>query len=141
MTYLTTTTLLQSSARAFLVPSPSSLSQRLATTTRLHMSTATNKPWAIVVHAEIDPARLEEFLPLITHNAEQSRQEPGCHRFDVLRDPAEPHKFIFYELYASTEAIEYHKQQSHYQAWADFKASGGALSSVTYKQIGESVVV
>ncbi len=136
VTYLTTTTLLQ--ARAFVVPS----SSRLATTTRLHMSTTTTtKPWAIVVHAEIDPARLDEFIPLIQNNAEQSRQEPGCHRFDVLRDPTEPNKFIFYELYADAAAIEYHKQQSHYQAWADFKASGGALSSVTYKHVGESVVV
>jgi hypothetical protein len=52
---------------------------------------------------------------------------------DVLRDQANPNKFFFYELYANPEAVDYHKQQPHYNLWADFKGDGGVISSVSHK--------
>ena len=94
-------------------------------------------PFAIVVQAEIVPERLDEFLQLIKHNAIQSRQEPECIRFDVIRSQEQKNVFFFYEIYTNNHsAMEYHKSQSHYQAWADFKASGGTVSSTTYKTEG-----
>ena len=42
------------------------------------------KPFAVIVQAEIQPDRLEEFIQLIEENAVQSRQEPGCLRFGTF---------------------------------------------------------
>ena len=56
---------------------------------------------------------------------------------DVLRDQSDPNKFIFYEVYDSVEAIDHHKAQDHYKAWADFKESGGVISSASTKLDGE----
>ena len=42
---------------------------------------ATSKPFAVVVQAEIKPERMDEFLDMIKNNAENSRKEPGCVRF------------------------------------------------------------
>ena len=39
------------------------------------------KPFAVVVQAEIQPDRMDEFLEMIAYNAENSRKEPGCIRF------------------------------------------------------------
>lgn len=100
---------------------------------------AADTPFGVVVHTEIDPDRMAEFLKMIETNAIETRKEPQCVRFDVLRSQEAPNQFIFYELYQSPDAIEYHKQQKHYQAWADFKESGGTLSAVTYKMDGEFV--
>lgn len=58
---------------------------------------------------------------------------------DVLRSQDDPNKFIFYELYADMDAVDYHKNQPHYQAWADFKESGGTVSSVSLKNDGDFV--
>jgi quinol monooxygenase YgiN len=55
---------------------------------------------------------------------------------DVLRDQSDPNKFIFYEVYKSSAAIDHHKKQAHYQAWADFKEKG-IVTSVTTKADGE----
>ena len=55
-----------------------------STNTELNMS-ATDKPFAVVVQAEIQPDRMEEFLKLIQTNAENTRKEPGCIRFGKLR--------------------------------------------------------
>ena len=50
---------------------------------------------AIIVDAEIEPDRVEEFLKVIEADAKGSREEPGCLRFDVLR--ASDTRFFFYE--------------------------------------------
>ena len=41
------------------------------------------KPIGVVVHAEIQPDRMEEFLDLIEKDAVGSRAEPGCIRFGM----------------------------------------------------------
>lgn len=106
---------------------------------QLAMSQTDNesKPFAVVVKAEIQPDRMAEFLELIEKNAIETRKEPNCIRFDVLRCQEAPNQFFFYELYKNMDAIEYHKQQPHYQLWANFKASGGTIDSITYKADGE----
>lgn len=67
------------------------------------------KPFAVVVQAEIEPDRMAEFLELIQTNAQETRKEPGCIRFDVLRSQDSPNEFFFYELYNGPSAIDYHK--------------------------------
>jgi quinol monooxygenase YgiN len=62
-----------------------------------------------------------------------------CACVDVLRTQDAPNKFIFYEVYENPAAVDFHKTQAHYKAWADFKESGGTLSSVTKKADGEFV--
>ena len=78
-----------------------------------------------------------EFLEMIENNAVETRKEPGCIRFDVLRSQDNPTQFFFYELYKDASAIDYHKQQPHYSLWANFKESGGTVSSTSYKTDGE----
>jgi len=56
---------------------------------------------------------------------------------DVLRSQDKDNKFFFYEVYGSSADVDFHKTQSHYQAWADFKESGGVISSVSHKADGE----
>lgn len=76
-------------------------------------------------------------MAMIKKNAEESRKEPGCMRFDVLRAQDNENKFWFYEVYENPAAVDFHKTQPHYQAWADFKESGGTVSSVSHKADGE----
>ena len=42
------------------------------------------KPFAVIVQAEIQPNRMEEFLTMIAFNAAESRKEPGCLRFGTF---------------------------------------------------------
>ena len=126
------------STAAFVTHAPSAISKTHAySSTRLFAGES--KPFAVVVKAEIEPDRMAEFLDMIKNNAEQTRKEPGCIRFDVLRSQDAPNEFFFYELYKDESAIDYHKLQPHYNSWAEFKASGGTISSVSYKTDGEFV--
>ena len=53
---------------------------------------------ALVVTVEIVADRLDDFTAAIEGNASFTRTEPGCLRFDVLRDNEQSNKFIFYEV-------------------------------------------
>lgn len=106
-------------------------------TTRLYAEG--KKPFAVIVQAEIEPQRMAEFLEIMEANAQETRKEPECLRFDVLRSQEAPNQFFFYELYKSPAAIDHHKAQPHYKKWADFKASGGTISSTTFKTDAEFV--
>jgi len=70
--------LLRSTTQAF--PKPSIFSQPRFFSSSTTMSA---KPFAVVVEAEIQPDRMEEFLAMIETNAINSRKEPGCLRFGM----------------------------------------------------------
>ena len=62
-------------------------------------------PLAVVVHIEVKPDKLDDFMEAITIDASGSRFEEGCYRFDVLRHVDNPNKFTFYEVYKSDQAF------------------------------------
>ncbi|MEC8245269.1 MAG: putative quinol monooxygenase [Pseudomonadota bacterium] len=74
--------------------------------------------YVITVDFEIDPARIEEFLPLMKANAASSvSDEPGCHLFEVCQDPEAPHRIFLYELYDDRAAFEAHLASTHFKAF------------------------
>jgi len=62
------------------------------------MASNASEPLCLVVSVEISPERIDAFLAVMKIDAEESRKEEGCLRFDVLRDESNPNKFIFYEV-------------------------------------------
>ena len=124
-------------ALALILASTNALMLNQPSTTLLHRlrggapKMASADAIAIVVDAEIDPSRVDEFLKVIEEDAKGSRDEPGCLRFDVIR--ASETRFFFYEAYTSAAAVDEHKAQPHFKLWSDFKASGGVVSSVSTK--------
>ncbi|KAJ1461620.1 hypothetical protein M885DRAFT_431824 [Pelagophyceae sp. CCMP2097] len=90
-------------------------------------------PFAVVVTVEIEEARIPAFLEAMKIDVAGSRTEEGCYRFDLLRDQETPNKFIFYEAYKDTAALDVHKTFDHYKAWTDFKAAGGVISQTAVK--------
>jgi quinol monooxygenase YgiN len=91
---------------------------------------------AVGVLVDIKPERVDDFLKVMEFDAVSSRDkalDPGCLRFDVLRDREQQNKFMFYEAYTDDDAAAHHKTTAHYKAWADFKASGGVVSQEALK--------
>lgn len=97
---------------------------------------STLEVFGVIVEADIVPERIDEFLDLIEKDAVGSRAEPGCLRFDVMRDQSDPNKFYFYELYKDADAVAFHKEQPHFALWTNFKNSGGVVNSVSKKANG-----
>lgn len=72
-----------------------------------------------LVHIHVKPEYLDAFIEACRLNHQASVQEPGNLRFDLLQDPDDPTRFIFYEAYRTEEDAAAHKQTAHYAAWRD----------------------
>ena len=79
----------------------------------------------MLIEVRVKPSALAEFLEVIKEDAVHSEgDEPGCLRFDVLRDNDDPLKFYFYEVYRDKAAQQAHREMPHYAMWAKFKERG-----------------
>jgi (4S)-4-hydroxy-5-phosphonooxypentane-2,3-dione isomerase len=73
---------------------------------------------AIWVKARVKPEGRQRFLQAIEADALGSeRDEPGCFRFNVLRDEKDENVYYFYEVYRDEAALEAHRAMPHYAVW------------------------
>jgi autoinducer 2-degrading protein len=78
--------------------------------------------YVTLVSVNVLPEHVEAFLDAIRVNHEGSIREPGCLRFDVLRSPDDPTRFLLYEAFVDEAAAAAHKETSHYLAFRDAAA-------------------
>ena len=71
--------------------------------------------YALFVKVNLKPECVDAYLEaVIAFDAKGSiGNEPGCLRFDVLRDEADPSKVYLYEVYADKAAFEAHGKTPH----------------------------
>lgn len=71
--------------------------------------------YCIIVKNILKPGTRDTYLGAMLPNAAASvRDEPGCHRFDVLEAKEEPNTFYLYEIYDDPDALTVHKATPHY---------------------------
>ena len=71
------------------------------------------------VHVRVKPECVEAFRHATIENAQQSIQEPGIARFDVVQQRDEPSNFVLVEVYQNEQATTAHKETAHYKKWRD----------------------
>eukprot|EP00933_Yihiella_yeosuensis_P024955 TRINITY_DN19346_c0_g1_i1.p1 TRINITY_DN19346_c0_g1~~TRINITY_DN19346_c0_g1_i1.p1 ORF type:complete len:297 (-),score=82.79 TRINITY_DN19346_c0_g1_i1:198-1088(-) len=79
------------------------------------------KPIAIMLELEIKKECVDEFIKVMTADAVGSRSEPGCLRFDFIRDKENQCKFMTYEVFESDAAMAAHKEMPYVKAWGAFQ--------------------
>jgi autoinducer 2-degrading protein len=62
---------------------------------------------------------LSEFVEHARRHGRNSLREPGCVRFDVLQDAADPETICLYEVFRSEADLRVHRQQDYYQRWME----------------------
>ena len=70
-----------------------------------------------IVHVEVNPENIESFIHATTENHFESVKEQGNLRFDLLRNDANPARFVLYEAYENKAAAAAHKETAHYLKW------------------------
>ena len=85
----------------------------------------------LVVDFHIHPGFEDAFEAAICENAKSSlEQEPGCHVFDVCRDPGDPSLFYLYELYTDEAAVQAHLAAPHFKSMSAQTANWVASKQV-----------
>lgn len=79
----------------------------------------------MLIEVHVKPSMLDEFLEVIKYDAVRSENdEPGCVRFDILRDNDDPLTFYFYEVYKDKKAQLAHRETPHFAKWVKFIETG-----------------
>ncbi len=89
----------------------------------------------VLVH--VKPDQVDAFEAATVENAENSLQEPGVARFDVVQQLDDPTRFVLVEAYRTVDDPARHKETAHYQKWRDTVADMMAepRSSQKYREI------
>lgn len=87
----------------------------------------------------IAPGHAAEFLAAARDNADHAmRDEPGCLRFDVVRDLDDPLCFYFHEVYQDDAALQAHRQSPHFKTY--MHSVQPWLAAPTERRFGQNVV-
>jgi len=89
----------------------------------------------VIVHVTAD--QVEAFKAATIENAQNSLQEPGVARFDVVQQLDDPTRFVLVEAYRTADDPARHKETAHYQKWRDTVADMMAepRSAVKYGEV------
>ena len=74
---------------------------------------------AVLIYVHVLPESVDAFRTASLVNAAASIREPGCVRFDIAQESADPARFVLIEVYRGPEGAAAHKQTAHYQTWRD----------------------
>ncbi len=69
----------------------------------------------VMVHLKTD--QIEAFKKASLENAENSIQEDGVTRFDLLQQKDNPTRFVLVEVYRTPDDAAKHKETDHYKTW------------------------
>ncbi len=73
--------------------------------------------FVLMVTVKVKPEKRQQFLEVIEDDSICSvRDEPGCVRFDVLQDNADPNTYYFYEVYQDEAAVAAHARRRTWRA-------------------------
>ena len=76
--------------------------------------------YVLIVSARVKPEQRGTFSEAIEANAVSSvNDEPGCLRFDVVRDNDDLDRYLFYEVYRDQEAFAAHRASDHFARWRE----------------------
>ncbi|MEX1018210.1 MAG: putative quinol monooxygenase [Litorilinea sp.] len=76
--------------------------------------------YVIIAPIQIKEGFKEAFIEAMLGDAQGSvNDEPGCLRFDVIQDGADPNRIWLYEVYTDEAAFQAHQQMPHYTKWRD----------------------
>lgn len=75
--------------------------------------------YIILVHSHIQAEHVERFREVTLENAEASRGEEGCVRFDVLQQADDSTRFTFIEMFKSEADAVAHRETGHFKKWLE----------------------
>ena len=78
---------------------------------RKEQSQMTNKKVIMLIEAKIQPQRRAELMEALRRYLPQVRAEPGVEAFYVTARQDDPNTVVFYEIYKSQAAQDFHLQQ------------------------------
>lgn len=94
---------------------------------------------AIIGEMTAHPGKFDEYLARMIANAQASRSEPGCVRFDVSVPKRGENKLFIYEIWADREALDTHANSARLKAHGEATKDLQAERKLTICELRDSV--
>jgi autoinducer 2-degrading protein len=89
-----------------------------------------------IVHIQVVPEHVQDFIAAARENHADSIAEPGNRRFDVLQSADDPTRFVLYEAYVSAADAAAHKSTAHYLRWRERVAPWMSAARIGINYLG-----
>ena len=87
---------------------------------------------ALMVDVHVPAENRDRLLAVALEDAKCSvRDEPGCHRFDVLVPEGTTDRLALYEIYTDQAALDAHRETPHLKKWRAAAQELGAQTTAT----------
>jgi autoinducer 2-degrading protein len=74
--------------------------------------------YAIFVTINVKPKHVDAFTQASLIEAQGVvRNEPGCFQFHMLKDPSNPNRFYFFEIFRDEAAAQAHRETEIFKTW------------------------
>ena len=67
----------------------------------------------LIVNITVKEESVRDFIIEASYIQSKSKRETGCFQYDVLQDIKDPTKFTFIEVFANSDAFDFHKGSSN----------------------------
>ena len=78
----------------------------------------------LIVKIQCAEGAEQEVMDKVKWEAGESRKEPGCQRFDVMKDSKGERTYHLYEIYNDQAAADAHLETEHFKAIWTLKEAG-----------------
>ena len=92
--------------------------------------------YVIVGTHKILPEFLDGYIQNIKRHAASSQEEPGCSRYEVLRDLDDPTTFLLYEVFEDEAAYKAHAASDHHETWMEMSKDWRVHEARTRRKMG-----
>jgi len=73
----------------------------------------TNQKVIVLAELTVQPQFIDEAIALSRENINFSLQEPGCETFIMTSKKDDPYILVFFEIWNSQEALQWHMERSY----------------------------
>ena len=80
---------------------------------------------------KVKPEHLNAFVENVRQHAANSLREPGCVRYEVLQDQADPTTICLFEVFRAEADLDFHHAQEYYKEWMAMSRDWRDASSYT----------
>ncbi len=98
--------------------------------------------FSLFATVNVKPEHLDAFIQANLAVGEGSVREPGCFRYEVLRDRNNSNRFYFYEVFRDEKAAEAHWETPHFKTWwqtVNEEMLDGEIESIRMQTVFPSV--
>jgi quinol monooxygenase YgiN len=79
--------------------------------------------YTVIGFSKILPQHVDDYIENMLGCATKTNQEPGCIRYEVMQDLADPTVMCLFQVFADETAYQAHQDSEHHRVWIEQSTS------------------